>query len=68
MIQWEYHVATFSSWTAKLKDEHVAEIARLGEEGWELAGMTGLSNILTLVFKRPAPGTERKEQKGWPAW
>jgi hypothetical protein len=68
MIQWEYNVATFSTWTGKLKTEHIAEISRLGEDGWELAGMTALSNILTLVFKRPVPGTGRPERKGWPSW
>ena len=68
MTKWEYRVATFSSWTGKLKEEHVAEIAQLGEEGWELGGMTAVSTILTLIFKRPVPSAAHRERKGWPEW
>ena len=36
---------------AKQMDNFVRQIARLGEEGWELVGAAGPSNT-TLLFKR----------------
>jgi hypothetical protein len=31
----------------------------LGEQGWELGGVTGQSSTYTLIFKRPKPGDAR---------
>ena len=68
MTKWDYQVLTFTSWTGKLKDDHVAQIAQSGEEGWELAGLTTLSNSVIAIFKRPRDAPRQREERGWPQW
>lgn len=71
MEQWEYKIVAYTHWSgAKLKPEHEEELNALGEEGWELVGMSAVSTTMTLVFKRPieAKRSTRRRREDWPSW
>ena len=58
-IAWEYRIHNIRSENYRLDPTREAELNRLGEEGWELVGITavnfktGATDHIGLVFKRP---------------
>lgn len=59
MTQWEYKIINLRSENYRLDPDFVDELNDLGEDGWELVGLTsvnfksGATDNLALVFKRP---------------
>ncbi|MEM9555871.1 MAG: DUF4177 domain-containing protein [Acidobacteriota bacterium] len=61
MTRWEYKIINIRSEGYRLDPNAVGQLNRLGEEGWELVGLTsvnfksGASDNIAMVFKRPLP-------------
>lgn len=59
MTRWEYKIINIRSENYRLDERKVTELNVLGEEGWELVGLTsvnfksGATDNLAMVFKRP---------------
>ncbi|MCP4664336.1 MAG: DUF4177 domain-containing protein [bacterium] len=59
MTRWEYHVINVRSESYRLDPNCAARLNELGEEGWELIGVTsvnfksGATDNIAMVFKRP---------------
>lgn len=57
--QWEYKIINIRSEKYRLDPATVPQLNALGEEGWELVGLTsvnfksGATDNLAMVFKRP---------------
>jgi hypothetical protein len=67
-IVWEYRIVNLRSENYRLDPAHEAHLNRLGEDGWELAGITainfktGATDHIGMVFKRPRdPGTSGRD-------
>lgn len=61
MTRWEYKIINIRSEGYRLDPNAVGQLNRLGEEGWELVGLTsvnfksGASDNIAMVFKRALP-------------
>lgn len=59
MRKWEYRIINIRSERYQLDPNASVELNRLGQEGWELVGLTsvnfksGATDNIALVFKRP---------------
>ena len=59
MTHWEYKIINLRSENYRLDPDYVDELNDLGEDGWELVGLTsvnfksGATDNIALVFKRP---------------
>jgi hypothetical protein len=59
MTKWEYKIINVRSENYRLDPNAATELNRLGQEGWEMTGMTsvnfksGATDNIALVFKRP---------------
>ena len=59
MTRWEYKIINLRSERYRLDPAFTPELDSLGQEGWELVGLTsvnfksGATDNLALVFKRP---------------
>jgi hypothetical protein len=59
MNRWEYKIINIRSENYRLDPNYVSQLNDLGEEGWELVGLTsvnfksGATDNIALVFKRP---------------
>lgn len=62
-IAWQYRILNIRSENYRLDPAHEAQLNQLGEEGWELVGLTsvnfktGATDHIGMVFKRPRPAT-----------
>ena len=60
MTRWEYKIINIRSENYRLDPNAVAELNRLGNDGWELVSITsvnfktGAIDNIAMVFKRPA--------------
>jgi hypothetical protein len=64
-IAWEYRVVSYGGPFRGPKDDQVeAELNALGEEGWEVIGLTSRENThrVTLVAKRPLTPAARRQR------
>jgi hypothetical protein len=64
-VQWEYRVVSYGGTFRGAKDEQMeAELNALGEEGWEVVGLTNRENTyrITLVAKRPLTAATRRQR------
>ncbi len=58
MDRWEYKIINIRSENYRLDPNYVSQLNDLGEEGWELVGLTsvnfksGATDNIALVFKR----------------
>ena len=62
---WEYHVVSFGGGLRSPKDDDIeAGLNELGEQGWEIVGMTKRerSHRLTFVAKRPMTAGSRRRR------
>jgi hypothetical protein len=56
---WEYKILNIRSENYRLDPNHEPQLNRLGEDGWELVGITsinfktGATDHIGMVFKRP---------------
>jgi hypothetical protein len=68
---WEYRVISLGGGLRGAKDEDMeAELNALGEEGWEVVGLTSRENTqrVTLIAKRPLTAAARRRRtmpEGW---
>lgn len=59
MIRWEYKIINIRSESYRLDPGASRELNRLGNDGWELVGLTsvnfksGATDNIGMVFKRP---------------
>lgn len=59
MVRWEYKIINVRSENYRLDPNAVGRLDELGDEGWELVGLTsvnfktGATDNIALVFKRP---------------
>lgn len=59
MTRWEYKIINIRSENYRLDPNATAKMDPLGEEGWELVGLTsvnfktGATDNIAMVFKRP---------------
>ncbi|HSL85230.1 MAG TPA: DUF4177 domain-containing protein, partial [Thermoanaerobaculia bacterium] len=59
MTRWEYKIINIRSENYRLDPNEAPQLTALGEEGWELVGLTsvnfksGATDNIALVFKRP---------------
>ena len=59
MTRWEYKAINIRSENYRLDPACYTELNRLGEDGWELVGLTsdnfktGATDNIAMVFKRP---------------
>lgn len=59
MTKWEYKIINIRSENYRLDPEATVQMNPLGEEGWELVGITsvnfksGATDNIAMVFKRP---------------
>lgn len=59
MVRWEYKIINVRSENYRLDPNAVSRLDALGDEGWELVGLTsvnfktGATDNIALVFKRP---------------
>ena len=59
MTKWEYHIINIRSENYRLDPNAARELNQLGEQGWELVGLTsvnfktGATDNIAMVFKRP---------------
>lgn len=59
MTRWEYKIINIRSENYRLDPNAAPQLTALGEEGWELVGLTsvnfksGATDNIALVFKRP---------------
>ncbi|NJL28918.1 MAG: DUF4177 domain-containing protein [Thermoanaerobaculia bacterium] len=59
MVRWEYKIINVRSENYRLDPNAASRLDELGEEGWELVGLTsinfksGATDNIALVFKRP---------------
>ena len=59
MTKWEYHIINIRSENYRLDPNAARELSQLGEQGWELVGLTsvnfktGATDNIAMVFKRP---------------
>ena len=59
MTRWEYKIINIRSENYRLDPLKVPELNALGEQGWELVGLTsvnfksGATDNIAMVFKRP---------------
>lgn len=59
MIRWEYKIINVRSESYRLDPNAYRELNRLGDQGWELVGLTsvnfksGATDNIAMVFKRP---------------
>ncbi|OGO08944.1 MAG: hypothetical protein A2Z66_07345 [Chloroflexi bacterium RBG_13_66_10] len=63
--QWEYRVISLGGGLRGTKDEQMeTELNALGDEGWEVVGLTSRENSqrITLVAKRPLTPTARRQR------
>ncbi len=68
---WEYRVLTLGGTLSGPKDQDMeSELNALGQDGWEAVAMRAHenSNKVSIVLKRPLPGTEPKRSNNWTAW
>lgn len=62
MIRWEYKIINIRSENYRLDPDASTQLDVLGNEGWELVGLTsvnfksGATDNIALVFKRPVDG------------
>jgi hypothetical protein len=62
MTKWEYKIINIRSENYRLDPNAVTQLNQLGEEGWELVGLTsvnfktGATDNIAMVFKRPVAG------------
>jgi hypothetical protein len=64
-VQWEYRVVTFGGALRSAKDEQMeSELNALGEEGWEVVGLTKRESTyrITLIAKRPLTAATRRQR------
>jgi hypothetical protein len=60
MTRWEYKIINIRSENYRLDPNAVTQLDELGDEGWELVGLTsvnfksGATDNIAMVFKRPA--------------
>lgn len=60
MTRWEYKIINIRSENYRLDPNAAPQLTALGEEGWELVGLTsvnfksGASDNIAMVFKRPS--------------
>lgn len=61
MTKWEYKIINVRSENYRLDPNAATELNRLGQDGWELVGLTsvnfksGATDNIALVLKRPIP-------------
>ncbi len=59
MTRWEYKVINIRSENYRLDPNSSIELNKLGQEGWEMVGLTsvnfksGATDNIAMVFKRP---------------
>jgi hypothetical protein len=59
MVRWEYKIINVRSENYRLDPNAASRLDELGDEGWELVGLTsvnfktGATDNIALVFKRP---------------
>ncbi len=62
-VVWEYRIINVRSENYRLDPMKESELNRLGEDGWELVGITainfktGATDHIGMVFKRPREAT-----------
>lgn len=62
MVRWEYKIINIRSEQYRLDPAASEQLDKLGEEGWELVGLTsvnfktGATDNIAMVFKRPVQG------------
>jgi hypothetical protein len=60
MTRWEYKIINIRSENYRLDPNAVSQLNELGDDGWELVGLTsvnfksGATDNIAMVFKRPA--------------
>lgn len=60
MTHWEYKIINIRSENYRLDPNAVSQLNELGQQGWELVGLTsvnfktGATDNIAMVFKRPA--------------
>ncbi len=63
-VVWEYRIINVRSENYRLDPLKESDLNRLGEDGWELVGLTainfktGATDHIGMVFKRPREATE----------
>jgi hypothetical protein len=63
-VLWEYKILNIRSENYRLDPAYEPQLNRLGEEGWELVGLTainfktGATDHIGMVFKRPLEVSE----------
>ncbi len=70
MIRWEYKIINVRSESYRLDPNAYRELNRLGDQGWELVGLTsvnfksGATDNIAMVFKRPKTESSMDSRDG----